>query len=136
MAWDAKQFIIPGLYSTLDNSAWQFCPVKLTAANIITHISTTNAGIDAPIGILLNAPTTNQAAEVCWLGICKVKVGDAVTFGMLLGNDTGNSGYGYPVTANVSTNTNAIWGQALSDASSDGYVTAMVNFANINFGSS
>jgi hypothetical protein len=136
MAWEGEQILIPGLYSTTDLSALQFCPVKLSAANIVADLSTTSSGMDVPVGILQNAPTAGQLAEVCFVGICKAKGCTTIAYGDFIGCDTADSNYCGKITANVSTNKNAIFGRALSDASSDGIFTAMVNFCNLNFGSS
>ncbi len=52
MAFEGTQVAIPGLTSTADLSAYQYHPVKMSGDMTIAPISTANAGVDYPIGIL------------------------------------------------------------------------------------
>ena len=137
MAWEGFQVILPGVYSTQDLSSHQFHPVVLSGTDTIAPVSTTNAGLDYPIGILQNKPSAaGQAAEVCIFGISKVIMGGTASYNDLIGNDTGNSGHAVKVTASVTTNTNVTWGRVVQGAASSAYATAFVNFANLQAGTS
>lgn len=74
MAWETGVGIkLPGLTAAADLSAKQYYFVKLASA---TTVNVCSAATDKPIGVLQNAPTSGQAAEVLALGVSKVS-GDA-----------------------------------------------------------
>ena len=68
----------PGYTASADLSSYQYCFVA--SAGSKTVALQTTAG-DPVMGILQNAPTANQAAEIDVLGFTKVKLGDTVADG-------------------------------------------------------
>ena len=65
-----------------DLSAKQYHFVKID--NGTGNVVAVNGATDRPIGVLQNAPTSGQAAEVCIVGGTKVEVGDSASAGQAL----------------------------------------------------
>lgn len=81
-----------------DLSAKQFFGVKMATDKAIDLC---DAATDFPLGILLNKPSTGEAAEILLNGVGKAKVGGTVQPGDLLGPDT--DGMLIKVTADTKT---------------------------------
>lgn len=62
-----------------DLSAKQYTFVKID--NGTSNVVAVSGATDRPIGVLQNAPTAGQAAEVCIVGGTKVKVGGSASAG-------------------------------------------------------
>ena len=82
MAYEGNGITIPGLSASADLSAKQYYFVKLSGAHTVTVC---DGATDVPIGVLQNAPTSGQAAEVMAIGTTKVSSDEALTVGWLIG---------------------------------------------------
>lgn len=130
MAYENNQVCISVPAST-DLSSYQYKAVKMTTDKEIIYCSSTNAGVDLPIGILQNDPTEDEAGNVCVFGVTKVYLAAATSAGQLIGLSTDNlGGAGQLVPVTTGINTVYVIGQCIAGASSSQYATAFVNCAN------
>ena len=122
MAYEGPQITIPGLTASADLSAKQYHFVKISGAGTVTVCA---AATDVPVGVLQNAPTSGQAAEVCAMGVTKVSSDEALTAGWLIGT----SGDGQADRKIWGTDTTEyIVGQVITaTTAAGGIATAIVN---------
>jgi len=82
----AYQYDGSGITMTLtaaaDLSTHQYKFVEVTAANTVNLC---NATTDRPVGVLLNKPTTGQAATILLAGVTKVTATGAIAAGRSIG---------------------------------------------------
>lgn len=79
MATQLPLFTLPGFEAGADMSDDQFHLVKITDDE---EVQTVNATGDIPLGVLQNAPTSGETAQVMHLGISKVVADtDGITAG-------------------------------------------------------
>lgn len=109
-----------------DLSALQYTFVKQNSSGQVVAVA---AATDIPIGVLQNAPTSGQEAEVVVNGGTKLKAGATITLGthFLLG--TTSTGTATPLAAGTDT-TKYILGAPLLTAASGDVMTAVVNCAS------
>ena len=106
-----------------DLSALQYTFVKLSTTDTVV---TCSAATDIPIGVLQNAPTSGQEAEVLIVGGTKLVAGATVAIGDLLGVTSA-------AKASVVTTTDTtkyVLGSAISGGASNDVITAVINCAN------
>ena len=106
-----------------DLSALQYTFVKLSTTDTVV---TCSAATDIPIGVLQNAPTSGQEAEVLIVGGTKLVAGATVAIGDLLGVTSA-------AKASVVTTTDTtkyVLGSAISGGASSDVITAVINCAN------
>lgn len=127
MAYEGPQIKIPGLSASADLSAKQYYFVKMSGNRTVTVCA---AVTDIPCGVLQNAPTSGQAAEVVAIGVTKVS-GDAdLSYGNVIG--TSSDGQAAAYVAGTDT-TKYACGIVLDDnAAAGGLITAVVNCASPN----
>ncbi|HSG63301.1 MAG TPA: hypothetical protein VLA24_17890 [Pseudomonadales bacterium] len=124
MAYEGQQIGIPGLTASADLSAKQFYFVKMSGEKTVTVCA---AATDKPIGVLQNAPTSGQAANVCVVGVSKVS-GDAdLNFGDLIG--TSADGQADAKTPGTDTTEYTVGSVVNGNAAAGGLVTAVINCA-------
>ena len=105
-----------------DLSASQYRFVKLSTTDLVVVCS---GATDIPIGVLQNAPTSGQEAEILIIGGTKVEAGEALAIGDALGIVANGRG----AAANITTEYTL--GTVLSTAGAAGeIVTAVINCAN------
>lgn len=122
MAYYGSSLKLTGVSASSDLSGKQFYFVKMSGDNTVTVCA---AATDIPVGVLLNAPTSGQAAEVVAVGQTKVS-GDAdLDAGALIG--TSADGQADAKVAGTDT-TEYIVGQViLGNSAAGGIVTAAIN---------
>lgn len=126
MAWEVDGVVkLVGFTAGADLSAKQYHFVKINTGKTVVACS---ALTDVPIGVLQNAPTSGQAAEVCVIGITKI-VGDA---DLALGDAIGPSADGQADARVIGTDTtHYVAGVVLEENSAaGGIVTAVINCAS------
>ncbi len=106
-----------------DLSALQYTFVKLSTTDTVV---TCTAATDIPIGVLQNAPTSGQEAEVLIVGGTKLTAGATIAIGNILG--TTSAGAASVLT--VSDTTKYVLGSAISGGASAEIITAVINCAN------
>ena len=116
----------PGIWTAgEDLSSKQYYFVKLSGSTVVACGGAT----DKPIGVLQNAPTSGQAAEVMVIGITKVSSDAALSVGNLIG--TSGDGQADAKTPGTDT-TEYIAGQVVgASGAAGGYATAVINCANL-----
>ena len=126
MAYEIANYSVKiTLVAGADLSAKQYTFVKLNSSGQAIAVA---AATDRPIGVLQNAPTSGQEAEVLVVGGTKIVAGAAVTEGAVVGTDA--NGKGVPLTVGTDT-TKYILGTSLLEVAADGEVTtAVVNCAS------
>jgi hypothetical protein len=108
-----------------DLSALQYTFVKLNSSGEAVAAA---AATDIPIGVLQNAPTSGQEAEVLIVGGTKIVAGAAISEGALVG--TSSTGKAVALVAGTDT-TKYVVGTLLTESGASGdIVTAVVNCAN------
>jgi hypothetical protein len=106
-----------------DLSALQYTFVKLSTTDTVV---TCSAATDIPIGVLQNAPTSGQEAEVLIVGGTKLTAGATIAIGNILGvTATGTAS-----VLTVSDTTKYVLGSAISGGASAEIITAVINCAN------
>ena len=106
-----------------DLSGSQFLAVKLNTSGQVVACA---AATDYPYGILLNAPTSGQVAEVCIAGITKMVAGGSVT----AADQITITSAGKAATCTPGTDTTKYKiGQAITGGASNEVITVNVNFA-------
>jgi len=121
MAYEAAQIKVGQFTASADLSAKQYHFVKMSGNNTVTVCA---AVTDVPIGVLQNAPTSGQAAEVCLFGISKVVADGTLAAGNVIG--TSLDGQADAITAGSDT-TVYVMGIALAAASVGETVEAFIN---------
>lgn len=105
-----------------DLSALQFTFVKMATGGLIAAVA---AATDIPVGVLQNAPTAGQEAEVLLAGVTKLVAGGALDTDVLVG--TTSAGRAVVNTAGTST-TLYVAGRLLTAAGANGdIVTAAID---------
>lgn len=124
MAYEGIQVKIPGLTASADLSAKQYYFVKISGANTVDVCA---AVTDRPVGVLQNAPTSGQEAEVCCFGVTKVSSDEALAAAVVIGSSS--DGQAQVVTVGTET-TVYIAGQVLeASGAAGGLATALINCA-------
>ena len=126
MAYEGPSALkLTGLTASADLSAKQYYFVKVSGNNTVTVCA---ALTDVPIGVLQNAPTSGQEAEVLCIGVTKVSADAALTAGNLIGPS--GDGQADPRTIGTDT-THYVVGTVLSGVSNAGELaTAAIKCAS------
>ncbi len=126
MAYEISNYSVKvTLVAGADLSAKQYNFVKLNSSGEAVAIA---AITDVPVGVLQNAPTSGQEAEVLIVGGTKIVAGAAIGEGALVG--TGATGKAVALVAGTDT-TKYVVGTLLTESAADGnIVTAVINCAN------
>lgn len=127
MAWEVDGVVkLVGFTASADLSAKQYYAVKISGANTVTVC---NGVTDKPIGILQNAPTSGQAAEVCVVGISKISSDAALSRDDLIGTSADGQLAAYVPGTDT---TKYIIGRVLVASGAAGDITtALINCASI-----
>lgn len=113
---------ITGLFAASDLSALQYTWVRLTEFNQVDAFS---ADTQQPIGVLQNAPTAGQPAQVMVDGVSLVKAGGAID--VSANANVGPSAGGAAVARVIGTDvTKYRAGMALSDAASGDIIPVLL----------
>jgi len=125
MAYEISNYSVKvTLVAAADLSALQYTFVKLDSAGKAAAAAAT----DIPIGVLQNAPTSGQEAEVLIVGGTKIVAGAAISEGALVG--TSSTGKAVALVAGTDT-TKYVVGTLLTESGASGdVVTAVINCAN------
>lgn len=121
MAYEGAQIKFGNLTAAADLSAKQFHFVKLASA---TTVNVCTGVTDVPIGILQNAPTSGQAAEVTIFGISKVVADGNLAAGNVIG--TSADSQADAITRGVDT-TVTVMGIAIEAGAAGETVTMFLN---------
>jgi len=126
MAYEISNYSVKvTLVAAADLSAKQYTFVKLDSSGTVVAAA---AATDIPIGVLQNAPTSGQEAEVLVVGGTKLVAGAAIGEGALVG--TSATGKAVALVAGTDT-TKYVVGTLLTESGADGnVVTAVINCAN------
>jgi len=126
MAYEFSNYSVKvTLVAGADLSALQYTFVKLNSSGEAVAAA---AATDIPIGVLQNAPTSGQEAEVLIVGGTKIVAGAAISEGALVG--TSSTGKAVALVAGTDT-TKYVVGTLLTESGASGdIVTAVVNCAN------
>jgi hypothetical protein len=126
MAYEFSNYSVKvTLVAGADLSTKQYTFVKLNSSGEAVAAA---AATDIPIGVLQNAPTSGQEAEVLIVGGTKIVAGAAIGEGALVG--TSATGKAVALVAGTDT-TKYVVGTLLTESGADGnIVTAVVNCAN------
>ena len=126
MAYEISNYSVKvTLVAAADLSTKQYTFVKLDSSGTVVAAA---AATDIPIGVLQNAPTAGQEAEVLVVGGTKVVAGAAIGEGALVG--TSATGKAVALVAGTDT-TKYVVGTLLTESAADGnVVTAVINCAN------
>jgi len=126
MAYEISNYSVKvTLVAAADLSALQYTFVKLDSAG---KAAAAAAATDIPIGVLQNAPTSGQEAEVLIVGGTKIVAGAAISEGALVG--TSSTGKAVALVAGTDT-TKYVVGTLLTESGASGdVVTAVINCAN------
>jgi len=126
MAYEISNYSVKvTLVAAADLSAKQYTFVKLDSSGTVVAAA---AATDIPIGVLQNAPTSGQEAEVLVVGGTKLVAGAAIGEGALVG--TSSAGKAVALVAGTDT-TKYVVGTLLTESGADGnVVTAVINCAN------
>lgn len=126
MAYEISNYSVKvTLVAAADLSALQYTFVKLNSSG---QVAAAAAATDIPIGVLQNAPTAGQEAEVLVVGGTKIVAGAAIGEGALVG--TSAAGKAVALVAGTDT-TKYVVGTLLTESAADGnIVTAVINCAN------
>jgi hypothetical protein len=126
MAYEISNYSVKvTLVAGADLSTKQYTFVKLDSSGQAVAAS---GATDIPVGVLQNAPTAGQEAEVLIVGGTKIVAGAAIGEGALVG--TSAAGKAVALVAGTDT-TKYVVGTLLTESAADGnIVTAVVNCAN------
>jgi hypothetical protein len=126
MAYEISNYSVKvSLVAGADLSTKQYTFVKLDSSGQAVAAS---GATDIPIGVLQNAPTSGQEAEVLIVGGTKIVAGAAIGEGALVG--TSAAGKAVALVAGTDT-TKYVVGTLLTESAADGnIVTAVINCAN------
>jgi len=125
MAYEISNYSVKvTLVAAADLSSLQYTFVKLNASG---QAAAAAAATDIPIGVLQNAPTSGQEAEVLVVGGTKIVAGAAIGEGALIG--TSAAGKAVALVAGTDT-TKYVVGTLLTESGASGdIVTAVINCA-------
>lgn len=125
MAYEISNYSVKvTLVAAADLSAKQYTFVKLDSNG---KAAAASGATDIPIGVLQNAPTAGQEAEVLVVGGTKIVAGAAIGEGALVG--TSAAGKAVALVAGTDT-TKYVAGTLLTESAADGnIVTAVINCA-------
>lgn len=113
----------------LSSDQYKLVKVDSTTRQVILCSATT----DRPLGVLLNAPTSGQGAEVAVSGIMKVQTDGSVAIGNLVGPDADGLAQGKGPVATDGAGSGAItWGYAAgvaleTDTGANTYVEILID---------
>jgi hypothetical protein len=126
MAYEISNYSVKvTLVAGADLSAKQYTFVKVNSSGEAIAAA---AATDIPVGVLQNAPTSGQEAEVLIVGGTKLVAGAAIAEGAQIG--TTSAGKAAALVAGTDT-TKYVAGTLLSESAADGnIVTAVINCAN------
>lgn len=126
MAYEISNYSVKvTLVAAADLSALQYTFVKLNTSG---QAAACSGATDIPIGVLQNAPTAGQEAEVLVVGGTKIVAGAALNEGQQIG--TSSAGKAVALVAGTDT-TKYVVGTLLTESAADGnIVTAVINCAN------
>lgn len=126
MAYEISNYSVKvTLVAAADLSTKQYTFVKLNSSG---QAAAASGATDIPIGVLQNAPTAGQEAEVLVVGGTKIVAGAAIGEGGLIG--TSAAGKAVALVAGTDT-TKYVVGTLLTESAADGdIVTAVINCAN------
>jgi hypothetical protein len=126
MAYEISNYSVKvTLVAGADLSAKQYTFVKVNSSGEAIAAA---AATDIPIGVLQNAPTSGQEAEVLIVGGTKIVAGAAIADGAQIG--TTSAGKAAALVAGTDT-TKYVVGTLLTESAADGnIVTAVINCAN------
>jgi hypothetical protein len=125
MAYEISNYSVKvTLVAGADLSALQYTFVKLNSSGQAIAVA---AATDLPIGILQNAPTSGQEAEVLVAGGSKLVLGGTVAAAAVVG--TSSAGAGVAIVHGTDTTKYAL-GQAVTGGASGEIVTVVVACAN------
>ena len=126
MAYEISNYSVKvTLVAGADLSAKQYTFVKLDSSGQAVAAA---AATDIPCGVLQNAPTSGQEAEVLIVGGTKLVAGAAIAEGAQIG--TTSAGKAAALVAGTDT-TKYVVGTLLTESAADGnIVTAVINCAN------
>jgi hypothetical protein len=126
MAYEISNYSVKvTLVAGADLSAKQYTFVKVNSSGEAIAAA---AATDIPIGVLQNAPTSGQEAEVLIVGGTKIVAGAAISDGAQIG--TTSAGKAAALVAGTDT-TKYVVGTLLTESAADGnIVTAVINCAN------
>ena len=125
MAYEISNYSVKvTLVAGADLSALQYNFVKINSSGQAVACA---AATDIPVGVLQNAPTSGQEAEVLVVGGTKIVAGAAIGEGAQVG--TGSTGKAVALVAGTDT-TKYVAGTLLTESAADGnIVTAVINCA-------
>ena len=125
MAYEFSNYSVKvTLVAGADLSAKQYNFVKLNSSGQAVAVA---AITDIPVGVLQNAPTSGQEAEVLIVGGTKLVASEAITLPAFL--STASAGKADKIA--VTDTTQYVVGSAVTAAAADGDVfTAVINCAN------
>jgi hypothetical protein len=125
MAYEISNYSVKvSLVAGADLSTKQYTFVKLDSSGQAVAAA---AATDIVIGVLQNAPTSGQEAEVLVIGGTKIVAGAAIGESAQIG--TGSTGKAVALTAGTDT-TKYVVGTLLTESAADGnIVTAVINCA-------
>jgi hypothetical protein len=125
MAYEISNYSVKvTLVAGADLSALQYTFVKLNSSGQAIAVA---AATDLPIGILQNAPTSGQEAEVLVVGGSKLVLGGTVAAAATVG--TSSAGAGVAIVHGTDTTKYAL-GQAVTGGASGEIVTVVVACSN------
>jgi len=125
MAYEISNYSVKvTLVAGADLSAKQYTFVKINSSGEAIAAA---AATDIPVGVLQNAPTSGQEAEVLVVGGTKIVAGAAISEGAQVG--TSSAGKAVALVAGTDT-TKYVAGTLLTESAADGnIVTAVINCA-------
>jgi hypothetical protein len=125
MAYEFSNYSVKvTLVAGADLSALQYNFVKLNSSGQAVACS---GATDVPVGVLQNAPTSGQEAEVLIVGGTKVVAGASIT----LPANIGTGATGKAVALATTDTTKYVVGSLITASAADGnIVTAVINCAN------
>jgi len=125
MAYEISNYSVKiTLVAAADLSALQYTFVKLNSSGQAAAVT---AATDLPIGILQNAPTSGQEAEVLVAGGSKLVLGGTVAAAAVVG--TSAAGAGVAIVHGTDTTKYAV-AQAVTGGASADIITVVVACAN------
>ena len=123
MAYEISNYAVKiTLVAAADLSSNQYNFVKLDSSGNAAAVTATT---DRPIGILQNAPTSGQEAEVLVVGGSKLVAGGAITEGAVIGTSAAGKGSALTIGGNAGT-AFYILGTSLQEVSAANSVTTVV----------
>ena len=124
MAYEISNYSVKvTLVAGADLSSKQYTFVKLDSSGQAVAAA---AATDIPIGVLQNAPTSGQEAEVLIVGGTKLVAGATIA----IGNTLGTTSAGAASVLTVTDTTKFVLGSAISGGASADVITAVINCAN------